>query len=310
MDINPKVSVVIPTYNRADLIGDTINSVLNQTYHNFEIIVVDDGSTDNTRELIASFGCEIKYFYQGNTGLPAKARNKGIREATGEYIAFLDSDDKWTKDKLVKQIEIFDRFPKVDLIFTGIKIIDKRGNVLRRRKGGLLKENVLLSLLKKGNFITNSSVMVKKKALFGVGLLDDDKKIRGSEDFFLWIKLAVNHKFYSISKELTLYRKNEDSLCTSLSIRTVYDKIFLNKEIHCHIRKVRGQCLSRLHYELSRYYFSHQDFYKAKGEFFKAFFNYPGCLSWYLFFIMSLLSSGWLKRKIKYRISLYAVGNK
>ncbi|MCK4533739.1 glycosyltransferase, partial [bacterium] len=264
----------------------------------------DDGSTDKTRQLIISYGSRIKYFYQENTGLPAKARNRGIREATGEYIAFLDSDDKWAKDKLAKQIEIFERFPQVDLTFTGIKIIDKEGNVLRRKKGEFIKENVLLSLVEKGNFIANSSVMVRRKALLKVGMLDEDERIRGSEDFLLWIKLAVNHKFYSIGKELTLYRKNADSICTPLSIKTAYDKIFLKKEIYCRIRKIRGRCLSRLHYELSRYYFSHQDFSKARKEFFKAFLNYPGCLLWYLFFIMSLLCSGWLKAKIK----LWAAG--
>ena len=296
----PLVSVIMPTYKHAQFIGRAIKSVLSQIYDNFEIIIIDNYSEDDTEEIVRSFNDErIKYFKFKNHGIIAASRNLGIKKSKGEYIAFLDSDDGWEKDKLAKQIEVYETLPQVDLVFTGIKIIDKEGNVLRRKKGEFLNENVLLCLVKKGNFIANSSVMARKNALWEVDFLDEDPKIRGSEDFLLWVKLALNHRFYSISNELTLYRKNENSLCTPSGMKAVYNKILFDKKIYPHIRKFRGRFLSRLHYELSRYYFSHQDFYKAKREFFKAFFNYPGCLSWYLFFIMSLLSSGWLTARIK-----------
>lgn len=288
--MDPKVSVIIPTYNRANLVREAIKSVLNQTYRNFEIIVVDDGSTDDTGKLVGSFNSKIKYFYQENTGLPAKARNRGILEARGEYIAFLDSDDKWVKDKLAGQMDIFNRFPWIDLVFTGVIIIDKKGNVLKRKKGKFIRKNVLLHLVKSGSFVTNSSVVVRKTALLKVGSLDEDPRIRGSEDFFLWVKLAVNCNFYLVPELLTVYRRGNDSLCNPLGMQAVYNKVLLNKEIYSHINKARGKCLSRLHYELARYYFSHQDFAKAQKEFLKAIITNPGFLSCYIFWLISLLS--------------------
>lgn len=101
----PKVSIIIPTYNSAKYIHDAIESVLNQTYQDFEIIVMDDGSIDNTKKVLRSYieSKKIRYFYQKNKG-PSAARNKGIREAKGEYIAFLGADDIWHKKKLEKSI--------------------------------------------------------------------------------------------------------------------------------------------------------------------------------------------------------------
>lgn len=106
----PVVSVVIPSYNRAGCIGEAIDSVLAQTYPDYEIIVVDDGSTDETREVLARYGDRISYIYQENAGVSA-ARNRGIKEARGEWIAFLDSDDEWVPEKLKKQLQCLDRYP-------------------------------------------------------------------------------------------------------------------------------------------------------------------------------------------------------
>ncbi|HKK53946.1 MAG TPA: glycosyltransferase family A protein [Patescibacteria group bacterium] len=102
---NPKISVIIPTYNRANFLPRAIKSVLNQTFKDFELIIVDDGSTDNTKEVINNYlknDDRIKYIYQQNSGGPPKPKNTGIKIAKGEYIAFLDSDDEWFKDKLKK----------------------------------------------------------------------------------------------------------------------------------------------------------------------------------------------------------------
>ena len=109
---NPTVSIIIPTYNRAHLIGRAIQSVLNQTYQNFEIIVVDDGSTDNTEEMIKEFqkhDKRIKYIRHEKNRGGAAARNTGIKVARGEYIAFQDSDDEWLPEKLEKQMDVFQR---------------------------------------------------------------------------------------------------------------------------------------------------------------------------------------------------------
>src|SRR5690349_3602213 len=108
----PKVSVIIPTYNRAQFIARAVDSVLEQTYKDFEIIVIDDGSSDNTQEILKAYEGKIRYVYQQNKGISA-ARNRGIQEAKGEYIAFLDSDDVWKPEKLSVQVAILDVNPHV-----------------------------------------------------------------------------------------------------------------------------------------------------------------------------------------------------
>ena len=116
----PTVSVIIPAYNRADLIGETLESVFAQTYRDYEIIVVDDGSTDNTKEVLASLAAagKLRYTYQENAGLPA-ARNTGIRLAVGKYVAFLDSDDLFAPDKLEKQVAVFEANLDAMLVHSG-----------------------------------------------------------------------------------------------------------------------------------------------------------------------------------------------
>jgi glycosyltransferase involved in cell wall biosynthesis len=123
--MNPKVSVVIPTYNRAAKVGKGIESALNQTFSDLEVIVVDDGSADDTRAFISqTFGDRVRYFYQTNQGASA-ARNKGIAEARGEWIAFLDSDDEWEQDKLEWQLRTLERFaPQCGGCYTDVKLVN------------------------------------------------------------------------------------------------------------------------------------------------------------------------------------------
>jgi glycosyltransferase involved in cell wall biosynthesis len=116
-----KVSVIIPTFNRCSIITDAIESVLRQTYSQYEIIVVDDGSVDTTKETVSKYGSNIKYIYQENAG-PSAARNTGIRHAKGDLIAFLDSDDVWREDKLALQVACFTDNPRVGIVVSGHEI--------------------------------------------------------------------------------------------------------------------------------------------------------------------------------------------
>lgn len=123
-----RVSIIIPTYNRAHLICHSIDSILAQTYPDYEIIVIDDGSTDNTGETLKKYGGRIKYVRQENRGFGA-ARNRGLEEVTGEYIAFLDSDDLWKDYKLALQVELMDRLPEVDFLFSDFTILKPSGDM-------------------------------------------------------------------------------------------------------------------------------------------------------------------------------------
>jgi len=112
---DPLVSIVIPTYNYGNFVSEAVDSALAQTYNNIEVIVVDDGSTDNTKDVLVKYNESIRYIHKENAGLPA-ARNTGIEQAKGEYIAFLDSDDQWLADKVELQMEIFKSNDQVGLV--------------------------------------------------------------------------------------------------------------------------------------------------------------------------------------------------
>jgi glycosyltransferase involved in cell wall biosynthesis len=126
-----KFSVAIPTFNRAHLIGYAIDSVLNQTYADVEIIVIDDGSTDNTADVVAKYGDRVRYYWQPNGGLGA-ARNAGVDRATGDWIAFLDSDDYWFDFKLALQADLLTKQPGIDFVFTEFSILKDDGRIIPR----------------------------------------------------------------------------------------------------------------------------------------------------------------------------------
>ena len=137
----PKVSVIIPTYNRQDLVQEAIDSVLNQTFRDWELIVVDDGSTDQTPSVLQErYDSRIIYIYQENQGESA-ARNRGLYSATGEYVAFLDSDDLWHPKKLQRQIEVFAEKPELGLVSTQAYWINYEGLLLKQTPQGYGRKN-------------------------------------------------------------------------------------------------------------------------------------------------------------------------
>jgi glycosyltransferase involved in cell wall biosynthesis len=206
---NNTISVIIPTFNRSHLIETCIQSVFQQTYKNFEVIVVDDGSTDNTKKVLEPYiqKKQIKYFYQKNRGQGA-ARNYGARHAKGEWLAFLDSDDTWKKDKLKKQINAINSHPEVALIFTN-GLVWGNGKLLGKFYGKFcplpnLSKPAYPQLLKH-NFVINSSVIIKKPVYFKVGKLSQLGVLRNTEDYDLWLRVAQKHSLYLIKAPLINY---------------------------------------------------------------------------------------------------------
>ena len=196
------VSVVIPTYNRAHFLGAAVASVRAQTWPCTEIVIVDDGSTDNTAEVVAALGDGIRYVVQPNAG-PAVARNRGIREAHGDLVAFLDTDDRWLNEKIARQIEIFQRDSTVVLVGADMAIEDETGSVqvssnFERRglqaffaslDGRPIPEapRRLLEL----NFINTSTVLAQREVL--LALEGFDPRLRYGEDLELWLRIAARH---------------------------------------------------------------------------------------------------------------------
>ncbi len=203
---NPLFSIIIPTYNRSNELRRALLSVLNQTFKNFEIIVIDDGSTDDTSDMIKfNFHESVFYFKIENFGGPSKPRNIGIKLAKGDWVAFLDADDWWDENKLeicFKYINI-----ETDFLYHKLKIKSKNNDI-----GNLyinsqqLNKPVLRELLLNGNIISNSSVVVRRELLIDVGLIDERKSLIAAEDYNTWLKIAsITDKFQYINSSLGYY---------------------------------------------------------------------------------------------------------
>jgi len=190
----PVVSVILPTYNRYAFLGRAIDSVLSQTYDHFELIVVDDGSTDRTRTLLQAYGNRIKTIHQANRGVSA-ARNTGIRAAVGECIALLDSDDYWLPEKLARQTAFFQSRPEALICQTEEIWIrnGKRVNPKKRHQkfSGMIFEHTLPLCL-----VSPSAVMMRTSLLKEVGLFDED--LPACEDYDLWLRIAWKYPVHLI----------------------------------------------------------------------------------------------------------------
>lgn len=209
----PLVSIIIPAYNQAHFLVQAIESVLAQTYKNYEIIVVNDGSTDNTAEVAQSFGNKIRYIYQENRGL-AGARNTGISHAAGEYIALLDSDDVWLPDFLEKMIRQTRLFPASTVFFCAALCMDAEGNDLPQKihvKTDSARPDFYETLVF-ANFIIPSTVVMKSLPVKKAGCFDES--LRSCEDWDLWLTLLPEHQFTGLDDCLIRYRIHGSSLST------------------------------------------------------------------------------------------------
>lgn len=204
---NILISIVIPTYNQAQYLRRAIESILGQSYSNWEAIIVDNHSVDSTLEVLKSFNDpRINYLQIHNNGVIASSRNLAIKKAMGEWIAFLDSDDWWTADKL--QICINHINDDVDLIHHNMKIHYSEKILFKRQllNNRQLKTPVLMDLLINGNLVCNSSVLVRKKILKNIGYLAESQELVAAEDYHAWLRIAqISDKFLFISKVLGYY---------------------------------------------------------------------------------------------------------
>lgn len=201
------VSVVIPTFNRANDLKRALNSVVNQTYVNWECLVVDNHSTDNTDEIIATFNdSRIKLYKIHNDGIIAKSRNKGIREASGEYIAFLDSDDWWMAEKLEASLVALER--GADVVYHDLYLAKKNNQRLFLKKSSSkpVSSPVFEHMITHGNALLNSSVVIRRSILIKIKGLREEKRLIGIEDFYAWLEVAkLTEKFTVLSKTYGYY---------------------------------------------------------------------------------------------------------
>ena len=266
---NPTVSVIIPTYNRAHLIGRAIQSVLNQTYRDFEIIVVDDGSTDNTEEVIKSFSDErIRYIKHKENKGAAAARNTGIKTARGKFIAFQDSDDEWLPEKLEKQMKVFETAPpEVGIVYTGFWRFENNKKIYIPFSWVKQKEGNIHEELLKGNFIGTPAALVRKECFEKAGMFDE--KLPGLEDWELFIRLSKYYNFKCVDEPLLVsyYTSNSISANNEAYIKTL--KLILSKHFNDFAKNKK--LLSGHYFSLGvNLYYSSGNFEEGKNYLIKA----------------------------------------
>ena len=225
------VTVVIPTYNRAREIERCLKSLKTQTFQNFEVFIYDDGSTDTTSEVVKNFDASfsVTFVQQPNSGGPAKGRNEGIRASKSKYIAFLDSDDWWKPRKLEKSIFYLEQ--GFDLVYHDLHRSPTNPLQLGRKKvkSRKINKSAYEHLLRRGNSIPNSSVVVKRSLIQEVGPIDESKELVAAEDFDLWIRLAeAGCTFKRMPFTLGYYQIGVDSISTSERVLKYLD--FLNQK--------------------------------------------------------------------------------
>lgn len=197
-----KVSVIIPTYNRANIIGRAIDSVLNQTYKNIEIIVIDDNSDDDTQAIINKYGNKVRYKKLTTNLGPSKARNTGIRLATGSLIAFQDSDDEWLADKTEQQVSLLNNNKDYGMVYCAYEKIEKYYSVRVPSEGTPMTEllgNIFESLIEK-NKIGTPTMLIKREVLENVGLFNEE--LKAYEDWELAIRISMKFKIGYVNKAL------------------------------------------------------------------------------------------------------------
>lgn len=228
---NPLVSVVMPVYATEKFLAAAVNSVLAQTYRNFELLVLDDGSPGDVSSVLAAFDDpRIRLLHHENRG-PAFTRNQGVRESRGSYIAFLDSDDEWMPDKLFRQVELLKARPEIDVVYTQRRTMNEEGLEVEGFTPRL-RDGFLLDELYVDNFICMSSSILRREVFDRVGLINE--ALRMSEDFDFWLRVACGHRFAAIDAPLVRYRIHsgqvsrdvEERVRVVWEIRREFDKVF------------------------------------------------------------------------------------
>ncbi|MEA5465664.1 glycosyltransferase family 2 protein [Leptothoe sp. PORK10 BA2] len=229
-----KVSVIIPAYNSMAFLPKTLNSVLGQTYADFEVLIINDGSTDHITDWAAGLtDSRIKLINQENQGC-ATARNAGVLASNGQYIAFLDADDLWEPTKLEQQVYILDTFLNVGLVNTWISNIDDEGISIGKIGISNAEGHVWESVIEENPIMCGSTPMVRRQCFESVGLFDQN--LRSAEDWDMWIRIAEKYEFAVIKEPLVRYRIHANSKSHNLQLHLqgrlkVIEKAFQNSEI-------------------------------------------------------------------------------
>ncbi len=254
-----EISIIIPVYNGESTIGRTIESVKAQTFSDWEIILIDDGSTDGTLEQVREINDgRIKIFSYENSG-QATARNRGITLSNSEFLAFLDADDLWTNDKLESQRKVLLENPQAGVAYSWTVVLDGEGLVQHRQKPVFFKGDVLEELLKNNFLICGSTALIRRKAITTVGYFDTN--LPPVEDWDYWLRLAALYHFTVVPKYQTFYCKSKES--SSSQVKKLEEKISIVIEraylrVPPNLQNNKNKTLAHAFYYLAGQYLNYQ----------------------------------------------------
>jgi len=244
--LNPKVSVIIPAYNAMRFLPEALDSVLNQTFTDFEVLIINDGSTDSIVEWASTIqDSRVSLISQSNKGLSG-ARNTGINKSTGTYLAFLDADDVWEPTKLEKQVQAFESSPELGVVDTFAAMVDEKNNHLYVAGYRYPEGNVLRKAIEESVVMCGSSPMVHRKCFETAGLFDES--LRAAEDWNMWARIALHYPFKAIEEPLTRYRQHPSSMSKDWNLinsemTKAIDKVF--DLVPSHLKWVKRRTYAR-----------------------------------------------------------------
>lgn len=249
-DNRPKVSVVIPAYNALAFLPQAVESVLAQTFSNFEVIAVNDGSSDQTGRWLSKLtDPRVRYISQANLG-QSSARNTGIANTSGEYIAFLDADDLWAPDKLERQVAYLDANPDIGLVHSSVELIDQDGkrldkSIVAHGRGDLWRE--LIAYNPYYLILCGSTPMIRRVCFETVGVFDPT--LQTHEDWEMWLRIARQYPFAALHEPLVFYRQHDASVSRKYGImissaNTIIEKVYAT--VPPHDQHLKGRAHARV----------------------------------------------------------------
>ena len=285
----PLVSVVIPTYNSAQYLPETIESVLSQSWQDFEIIIVDDGSTDNTQEVVGGFNSnKIRYIRQENSGGPSSPRNVGIHHARGKYISLFDSDDLMSSNKLAEAVAFLERFSDLGLLFANFEVCNERGDNFPGtfldeyqtfwdlpkqqvdEKWFIIESAVAYESLFCQNFIGTSGTVIPKAVFLSVGGFDES--IAGPEDRDMWLRISRRYALGYLDVVGHRYRLRETGIMgRGGAVLAPYRVLVMRKQLEAGLppplRRHAQRNIAQSMFELAYHYRSIGDFKQARAHY-------------------------------------------
>lgn len=277
----PKVSVIIPAYNAMKYLPETLESVLNQTFTNFEVFIVNDGSSDDILEWSNQIAdSRVKFISQENQGT-AVARNTGILKSTGEYIAFLDADDIWEPTKLEKQVDYLDNHPLVGLVYAWVVVMEENGKLTNRLISNSIEGNVFRTVIEScDSFIPcGSSPMVRRVCFDTLGLFDAATGY--VEDADMWIRIGTRYHYGALKEPLVKYRQHIESKSRNCQlmlegVRHLIEKTY--SSVPTELMYLRGRCYCVYYLYLAWRALKNHDYKQAKEFRNQAIAHYPQCI--------------------------------